>query len=60
MSKIMSNPVLRLRDKIFPALQGPLVVPLDKAPPRCPCAATAVRFLLPNGQTLRMESFKRT
>jgi peptidoglycan/LPS O-acetylase OafA/YrhL len=41
MSKIIEYPVLRLRDKIFPALPGPLVVPLDKPHQDAPVAAAA-------------------
>ena len=41
MSKIIEYPVLRLRDKIFPGLQGALVVPLDKPRQDAPVAAAA-------------------
>ena len=47
MSKIIEYPVLRLRDNIFPALQGPLVVPLDKLHQDAPVAAAAAGALPP-------------
>jgi peptidoglycan/LPS O-acetylase OafA/YrhL len=47
MSKIIEYPVLRLRDHIFPALQGPLVVPLDKLHQDAPVAAAAAGALPP-------------
>jgi len=47
MSKIIEYPVLRLRDKIFPALRGPLVVPLDKPHQDAPVAAAAAGALPP-------------
>lgn len=47
MSKIVEYPVLRLRDRIFPALQGALVVPLDKPREDAPVAAAAAGALPP-------------
>jgi peptidoglycan/LPS O-acetylase OafA/YrhL len=41
MSKLIEYPVLRLRDKIFPALQGELVVSLEKPHPDATVAADA-------------------
>ena len=41
MSKIVEYPVLRLRDRIFPGLQGALVVPLDKPHQDAPVTAAA-------------------
>jgi peptidoglycan/LPS O-acetylase OafA/YrhL len=40
MSKIIEYPILRLRDKIFPAPQGAVVVPLDNPQPETPVTAT--------------------
>jgi peptidoglycan/LPS O-acetylase OafA/YrhL len=41
MSKIIEYPILRLRDKIFPALQGGVVVPLDNPHQNASVTATA-------------------
>ena len=41
MSKIIEYPVLRLRDKIFPALQGAVVVPFNKPHQDAQVAAAA-------------------
>jgi peptidoglycan/LPS O-acetylase OafA/YrhL len=41
MSKLIEYPVLRLRDKIFPALQGALVVSVEKPHQDAPVPAAA-------------------
>jgi peptidoglycan/LPS O-acetylase OafA/YrhL len=40
MSKIVEYPILRLRDRIFPARQGAVVVPLDSPQPETSVAST--------------------